>query len=360
MAQPLAEAVATAGRGTGTGAGDARRTSMLVLPRVSLYRKVFTPAADTRLRALGAGEGTFNATEKELTSDELAQRIAGAEVLVTGWGSPKITPAVLEAARDLKLIVHSAGSVKFMLDEAVFDRGIRVTNVSAAMVNPVSEMTVMMCLLMLRPVHELDDGLRAGGGWAELKVVGTGDELVGQTVGVVGAGQIGRRVIKLLRAWDVSVNVFDPFYTEADAIASGARKCASLDDLMVNSRIVTLHAPVLPETKHMVGKKQLSLLRDGGILINTARAWLVDNEALAAELKAGRLRCAMDVFDREPLPIGDEWRSMPNALITPHIASYTKQAFHRQGDYSVDEIERWARGQKLAYEVTRGMLATMA
>jgi phosphoglycerate dehydrogenase-like enzyme len=335
-----------------------QRTPILVLPRTSLYRKLFTTAADERLRGLGIAR--FNETESEWNTDQLAQWIGGTEVLVTGWGSPKLTRAVLDRAPDLKLIVHSAGSVKFMMDEQVFDRGIRVTSVGAAMVNPVSELTVMLCMLMLRPVHKLDAALRNGQSWAELKIVGVGDELSSQTVGVIGAGQIGRRVIQLLRAWDIKVNVFDPFYSAEQAAAVGVRKCASISQLMNESRVVTLHAPILPETRHMIGREQLAAMRDGGVLINTARAWLVDMEALAAEVRSRRITCATDVYDTEPLPLEDPWRQMPNTLITPHIASYTHQAFHRQGDFAVDEVERYVTGQPLAYEVKREMLATMA
>ncbi len=138
-----------------------------------------------------------------------------------------------------------------------------------------------------------------------MKIAGVGDELGSQTVGVVGAGQIGKRVIHLLRAWDVAVNVFDPFYTDEQAAAAGTRRCMSLNELMENSRLVTLHAPILPETRHMIGREQLAAMRDGSILINTARSWLVDYAALEAELRAGRLKCSTDVFDIEPLPQDD-------------------------------------------------------
>lgn len=334
------------------------RSNILVLPRKSLYQKLFDPAADTLLKSLG--QVRFNDSEAEWNSEELAARVPDTDVLITGWGSARITDGVLGKANKLKLVAHSAGSVKFLLDEKLFDRGIRVCTSAAAMVSPVSEMTAMMCLLMLRPLHKIDAAMRAGGSWAELKVTGVYDELSSQTVGVVGAGQIGKRVIHLLRAWDIPVKVFDPFYTEAQAEAAGAMRCSSLDELLPQCRLVTLHAPILPETKHMIGAKQLALMPTGSILINTARAWLVDMPALAAELRAGRLQAATDVFDTEPLPVDDPWRSMPNSFITPHIASYTKQAFLRQGRFAVEETARFTKGENLKWEVTAPMLKTMA
>lgn len=332
---------------------------ILVLPRTALYQKLFNPSADARLREMAAPR--FNDGEAEWSTEQLSRYVDGnTEVLITGWGSPKLTDAVLDRAPNLKLVAHSAGSVKFMLDEKLLERGIKVSTAGAAMVRPVSEMTVMLCLLMLRPIHEMDAAMRAGGTWTEMKVAGVGDELASQTVGVIGAGQIGKRVIQLLRAWDVAVNVFDPFYTAEQAAGAGTRKCGTLNELMACSRIVTLHAPILPDTRHMIGREQLAQMRDGSILINTARAWLVDYGALEAELRAGRLRCATDVFDVEPLPLDDRWRSMPNVLVTPHIASYTRQCFHRQGDITLDEIERFVAGAPLKYEVTPEAYKIMA
>jgi phosphoglycerate dehydrogenase-like enzyme len=302
----------------------------------------------------------FNESESEWTVDELAARVSEAEVLITGWGSARLTESVLARASHLKLVSHSAGSVKFLLDEKLFARGIRVTTAGAAMITPVSEMTAMMCLLMLRPVHKLDAAMRAGQSWAELKVVGVGDELSSQTVGIVGAGQIGKRVIQLLRAWDINVSVYDPYYTQEQAAAACVRRCESLDDLLSSCRIITLHAPILPETKHMIGAAQLAKMRDGAILINTARAWLVDMDVLATELKQGRISVATDVFDEEPLTPANPWRNMPNTFITPHIASYTHQAFRRQGRYAVEETQRFLRGDAMKWEVTASMLKTMA
>lgn len=330
-----------------------------VLPRTSLYAKLFAPETTALLNSLGTVRR--NATDKELTSAELTAGIADVDVLITGWGSPKLTPELLAHAKNLRLVAHSAGSVKFMLDEALLARGIKVSTAGAAMVTPVSEMTCMLCLLMLRPLHKMDAALRAGqGSWSELKTIGVGDELASQSIGVVGAGQIGRRVIDMLRAWNLTVNVFDPFYTPEKAAAVGATYCPTLQDLMSRSRIVTLHAPILPDTHHMIGAKELAAMKDGSILINTARAWLVDMPALEKELRAGRLSAATDVFDTEPLPANDPWRSMPNTFITPHLASYTTQCFHRQAQIAVEETERFLTGQPLKYEVTPALLKVMA
>lgn len=332
---------------------------ILVLPPPELYHRLIDETADRRLRGLGQVE--FNREPRDLTSEELQKRIAGVDVLFTGWRSPKLTDGVLAAADgSLKLVAHSAGSVRFMLDETLLARGVRVTSVAAAMAQPVAEMSVLLAMLMLRPVFKLDAAMRAGASWPEMKAAGLGEEFCSQPVGVVGAGHVGRRVIQLLKAWDVGVWVYDPLLPPAAAESMGVRRAESINELMTRSRIVTLHAPVLPETKHMIGREQLALLRDGGVLINTARAWLVDNDALLAELRAGRIKAALDVYDVEPVPNDSPWRSAPNALLLPHLGALTRECLLRQGEYAVDEIERFLAGKPLQYEITPASFATMA
>lgn len=334
------------------------RPMILVVPPTPLYKKLFTDDADARLRQLG--EVVRNEGDRDWSADELGDRISSATVLVTSWRTPRLTDDILDRAAQLKLVAHSAGSVKFMLDERLMARDIAVSTAGAAMIDSVAETTMLLCMLMLRPLHRLDAGLRSGAPWFDMKLAGVGDELTAQTVGVVGAGQIGKRVIRMLRAWDVNVRVFDPFLTQEQASAMEVTAYASLKEMLRGCDIVTLHAPVLPETKHLIGAEQLASMRDGAILINTARSLLVDTAALQENLRSGRLRYATDVYDNEPLPLDDPWRTMPNTFILPHIASSTRQCFQRQGDITVSEVGRFLRGEPLQYRVTPQVLKIMA
>ena len=331
---------------------------IVVVPSKPLYKKLFSEEADANLSRLGVVVRNDGAAD--WNADELRRRINDATVLVTGWRTPRLTDDILEQATQLKLVAHSAGSVKFMLDERLMKRNIAVSTAGSAMIDSVAETTMLLCMLMLRPLHRLDAGLRAGASWAEMKLAGVGDELGAQTVGVVGAGQIGKRVIRMLRAWDVNVRVFDPFMTPEVAAAMEVTAYASLNEMLRGCGIVTLHAPVLPETQHLIGREQLENMREGAILINTARSLLIDTPALIEQLRAGRLRYATDVYDNEPLPADDPWRTMPNTFILPHIASSTRQCFYRQGDITVSEVGRFLRGEPLRYPVTPQSLKIMA
>jgi len=332
------------------------RPLILVLPQPSLYHQLFAPHADQALRQLG--EVVFHDQELDLTSDELASRIPGFDAVVTGWGSPPFSDQVLAAADRLRLIAHSAGSVKHMLPRAVFERGITVTHAASAIAPAVADLSLALTMLLLRRVNLHDRALHAGD-WASAAALPMGGELCGTRVGVVGAGYTGRCFIKLLRALEAEVWVCDPYLSEDRARALGVH-AVPLHQLLAECAVVSVQAPSTQQTHHMIGAHELALLRDGACFINTARSWVVDYDALLAELETGRIYAALDVFDHEPLPSDNPFRHLDNVILTPHIAGASAQARLRQGRYMVEELQRFFSGQPLLYQVTTDMLETMA
>jgi phosphoglycerate dehydrogenase-like enzyme len=146
------------------------------------------------------------------------------------------------------------------------------------------------------------------------------------------------------------VLVADPYLSDAEAVTLGVER-VSLHELLARSTVVSLHAPVLPETVAMIGARELALLPDGALLVNTARSALVDEAALLAALRTGRIDAALDVFDVEPLPVDHPLRRLPNVLLTPHEAAGTVESRRRAGAIVVAEIDRFQRGRPLAHEV---------
>src|SRR5262249_38303951 len=145
-----------------------------------------------------------------------------------------------------------------------------------------------------------------------------GRYLRGAVVGLVSASTVGREVIRLLQPFDVTILLYDPYLTDADVRSLGVTK-GSLDELFGRSEIVSLHAPSIPATRHMIGAEQLRRLRDGALLINTSRGSVIDHDALVAEARAGRIRVLLDVTDPEPLPLDHPLRALPNVQLTPHV-----------------------------------------
>ena len=332
------------------------KANILIAIRPALYADLFSNEADQQLRELG--DLTFQSSEDNLTSKQLARQIGGYDIVVTGWGTPVFNDEVLAAADRLRLIVHSAGTIKRLLPPAAFANGRRITHAAAAMAVPVAETTLLLILLSLRQVHKIDRAFREDS-WAAAKALPYGSELAGQRVGVVGAGHTGRAVIRRLQAMDAQLSVFDPYLSEEEAKALGVKK-AALEPLMRESSIVTLQAPSTAETNRMIGAEQFSWLRDGALFINTARTHLIDEAALLAELQSGRISAALDVFEQEPLPNNSPIRTLENVILTPHISSHTVEARLRQGQIVANEVGRFLNEGKLRYEVTRAMLDTMA
>ncbi|MBX3010076.1 MAG: hydroxyacid dehydrogenase [Caldilineaceae bacterium] len=330
---------------------------LITLPP-QLYRQLFDSAADAALRELV--EITFNTEASSWDAAELTHQLAGHDLVITGWGTPKFTPAVLAGAPNLKFIAHSAGSIKGMLPPAVFDQGIQVTHAAVAIAPAVAEMSVLLILLCLRQVHRLDRILKEGGSWESTKPISMGQELAANRVGVVGAGYTGREVIWRLQGLHAEVWVYDPYLSAERAAALGVHKAPDLDTLFRDCPIITVQAPPTEETRRMIGARQLKLLRDGGVFVNTARSLTIDQDALLAEFQTGRIVGALDVFDQEPLPVDSPFLRLENVITTPHVAGASVQARYRQGQTIVDEIRRFLAGEPLRYRVTGDMLETMA
>ncbi|NUT37509.1 MAG: hydroxyacid dehydrogenase [Hamadaea sp.] len=287
-----------------------------------------------------------------------ARFVAAAEVVVTSWDCPPVDERVLAAAPGLALVAHTGASLRPFATAAAFARGVRFTQAGAAMAHAVAEQALTLTLALLHRVHRFDHALRSGAPWEVAKQAPPRRELRDCPVGVIGASRTGRAYIRLVRALGARVVVTDPHLSAADAAELGVR-AVPLDQLLQGSRAVALHAPVLPETRGMIGARELALLADGAVLVNTARSALLDTRALLQEVRAGRIDAALDVFDEEPLPVGDAFRGLPNVLLTPHEAGGTREARRRGGETVVDEIARFLAGRPLEHEVTPQALALM-
>ncbi|MEU1571717.1 hydroxyacid dehydrogenase [Streptomyces collinus] len=309
--------------------------------------QVFPPEVLARLR-------TFVHIEPDLVAEDFTDpRVLGAlsrtEILVTGWGCPRLDGTVLDAAPRLRAVLHSAGSVKSFATHALRERGVAVSSAAVANALPVAEYTLAMILLAGKDVLAARDRMRttrAGAGWGVIPGIGN----YGRRVGVIGASRIGRRVLELLRPFDLRPVLSDPYVDERRAAALGV-PLLPLDELLRTSGIVTVHAPETPETHRMIGRRELALMPDGAVLINTARGALVDHDALVAELRTGRLTAILDVTDPEPLPADSPLYDLPGAFVTPHLAGSQGNELARLGLTVAEEAERLLAGEEPAYAV---------
>ncbi|WP_329414850.1 hydroxyacid dehydrogenase [Streptomyces sp. NBC_00704] len=294
----------------------------------------------------------------DLRDPAAAAALAGAEVLITGWGCPRLDEDAAAAAPRLRAVLHAAGSVRSLVGESLWERGVAVSSAVTGNAVPVAEYTLAMILLAGKDAFAHRERFRRTHAQpTPAETAGTGN--LGRVVGVIGASRVGRRLLELLRPFDFDVLLHDPYVDEAEAAALGAR-AVSLEDLLRRSDIVTLHAPDIPETRHLLDRTRLALVRDGGMLVNTSRGALVDHVALTDELVAGRLHAVLDVTDPEPLPADSPLYDLPNVFLTPHIAGSLGNELERLGRIVVEELERLAGGLPLAHEVRHADLAKVA
>lgn len=264
--------------------------------------------------------------------------VESVEVVVGHWGCPPLDARTLEKLPKLRLFAYAAGSVKQggTVTPAVFDRGITVTAAAAANAIPVAEYTLAVILLANKGALFPRD----------LRSIGN----VGKRIGVIGASHIGRRLIELLRPFELEVIVFDPYLADADADALCVQS-VTLESLLATSDVVSIHAPLTPETEGMISSSELASMKDGAVLINTARGRLLDTPALEEALQSGRIAAVLDVTSPEPLPDDSPLRTLPNVFLTPHIAGAMGSELRRLTDSAIDEVAHYVRGEPPAHPV---------
>jgi phosphoglycerate dehydrogenase-like enzyme len=333
------------------------RPKILVLTPSPLLDEIMSPRAIKVLEGLGQVE--WNRTGRDLSQDEVMERIKGCSAVFTSWGPPLFDDELLDAAYELKIIGHAAGSIKRFIPPSVFERGVVVTHAANTIAASVAEWTLGMMLMGLRRVYIVDRKMQAGEAWPiykELEPTG----LYGKRVGIIGASHVGRALIRLLRPFDTDTIVYDPYLDVEDAAEMGVSRVNALDELMATSDVITNHAPTTEATRGMLDTRLWGLVKDGALFVNTARADAADYDALLVELQSGRFTAALDVFPEEPLANDSPFRSLPNVILSPHAAGLTIESKLRLGETVAEEFARYFNGEPLHHQVTSNMLFKMA
>ncbi|NOX60539.1 MAG: hydroxyacid dehydrogenase [Chloroflexi bacterium] len=285
------------------------------------------------------------------TKEDLIALLPAADACITSWGVARLDADVLAAAPRLKAMAHMGGSVKRFVSDALWERGVHVTSAAPILAVDVAETTLGLMIVGMKRIWPLAQHVREGG-WRETSWW-PARELVHKQVGIIGASNVGRHVIRLLQSFDVTVLLYDPFVSAEEAAELGAEK-VSLEDLLRRADIVSLHAPLKPDTRHMLDAARLALMKDDALLINTARGGLIDEQALIAELSKGRFFAFLDVTDPEPPAADSPLRRLDNVVVTPHIAGCIEDC-SRMGELAVEELRRFFAGEPAIYRITPDM-----
>jgi phosphoglycerate dehydrogenase-like enzyme len=264
------------------------------------------------------------------------------------WHSlERVTPQVICAAPRLKLVQKIGVGVDTIALDACKARDIAVCNMPGTNTQAVAEMTLALMFAVLRRTVMLDGATRSGRGWslspASLDGIG---EIGGRTVGLIGYGAVPRKLVPVLRALGANVIVWSRTPPD-DGI-----EAVSLEQLLARSDIVSLHVPATPETTGLLNADRIAAMKDGAILINTARGALVDEDALIAALKSGKIAAAgLDVFVDEPVAASRPILSLPNVVATPHVAWVSDETFERSLAVATENCRRLSAGEPLLHRI---------
>lgn len=282
---------------------------------------------------------SFTAYEKNTDPAVQVERCRNADAVMLA--NMPLSEAVIDKAEHLKFIDVAFTGVDHIPMEAARKKGIAVSNASGYATQAVAELCVSFMIQLLRNVNKTEKRCRTGG---------TKDGLIGnllceKTVGIVGAGAIGKRTAALCKAFGCTVLA----YNRSKITDASVDRQVSLEELLSSADIVSLHCPLTAETKGMIGKEQLAQMKKTAFLINTARGGVVDQDALAAALSDGQIAgAALDVFDKEPpLPEDHPLLHAPNTIVTPHIGFASVESLEQRADIVFENLYSWLEGRQL-------------
>lgn len=330
--------------------------TIAMLTKKQLQQRFFKTAHLEQLRELG--DLRIEPDADPMTEEEIIRRLNGVEVAITSWDAIPFSDRILDAAPELKLVLHAGGSAKPAYTPAVVERGIKIVTANSVLAIGVAESALGMTIVSLKNMWRMTKLIsEAGNPWLEERY--RVRELYEVAIGVIGAGATGRHYMKLLEPFGVRVLLYDPTLDAAQAAELGAEKM-ELDELLREADVVAIHAPSIPATRHMFNERTLQLMKDDAILINTARGSLIDEAALVAELRKGRLFACLDVTDPEPPAADHPLRHLPNVVLTGHIAGAVTNGLHRMTQSLIDDLRRYVAGQPMMGEVDLTRIDTMA
>lgn len=313
--------------------------------------RVWIEPFERELRAVGTLEIRENGVE--MTDRQIEEAVRSADVLITSWGASPVPASIAKNPGRLRYICHTNGSVRNCVPRELVAAGIPVTNWGDAPAQRLAEAAFTLLLAVLKDIPGRMEVVRSGG-WRPGDTV-YGGTLEGLDLGIYGLGVIGRHFEAMLRPFHPNVRVYDPYVADLPPTCT---RVENLETLFRSSFAVAIHAGLSEETRGSVTGRLLSMLPDHGILVNTARGAIVDQDALFAELQSKRLRAGLDVLDPDSLPAEHPARTWRNVIFTAHdlgkVRSLPGQPpslwkFHR---LALENLRRFEAGEELKHVVT--------
>ena len=305
-------------------------------------------------------EGAFLGTDGQPQDEEAwIERIGDAEAIAIYPGAPNLSAELIERNPTLKIVGELNGD-RFAqrIDVAkAWEKGVETVDTTNGSSYPVAEWALGLILVSLRNAGYYMRRFLAGDCHKSRDNPSfLRGELTGKRVGLIGCGHAGRRLVELLRPFNVEISVYDPYLSRVLAEALDLR-LTSLERVLSQSDAVVCLAPLTPRTEGMIGPAELELIPPGTVLVNVSRGPIIDGEALVERLKRGDIIAGLDVFDPDPIPAGHEITELENVFLSPHIAGVTAASYRRFFTLMVDELQRFFHGYETYYNLTPRSLA---
>ncbi|MGH2691358.1 MAG: phosphoglycerate dehydrogenase [Actinomycetota bacterium] len=284
----------------------------------------------------------------ELAAGGLAEAIEPYDAVIVR-SQTKVDSEAIEAGANLKVIGRAGIGLDNVDVEAATRRGVMVVNAPQSNILSAAEHTLALLLALARNVPQADASLK-GGDWDRERFQGV--ELHGKTLGIVGLGRVGTMVAQRALAFGMRLIAYDPYVSKDRARELGIELMPDLGALLVQADFVTIHLPRTPETEALIGERELSLMKEGALIVNTARGGIVNEAALAEALRSGRLGgAALDVFESEPPASDNLLLGLPNAIVTPHLGAATREAQDKAGIAIAEMVRLALKGEFVPYAV---------
>lgn len=281
--------------------------------------------------------------------EEIALYAKDADVIMTGWGDPMIDAGMLEGT-SVRLIAHTGGSVADYVAQDVFEKGIQVISGNDMYAESVAEGVVGYMMLALRKMVDYVEDTRAGYWHSERCAPAEG--LLGQTVGLVGMGAITKKLIPMLKPFGVKLKLYSGYPIDPDYLAENHAEQASVEEIFATCRVVSIHSALNERTRGMIGREHFDLLQDGAVFVNTARGAIIREEEMIEALKENRFMAVLDVYCKEPLDLDSPLRQLKNVYCMPHQGGPTSDRTPIVTMRLADDIERFAMGKPLQFEIS--------
>ena len=300
---------------------------------------------------------TYNETGRQLGKKEMRTALEGQDAVLTGWGNCMLDQDVLEGNQTLKLIVHTGGTVGNLVDSYAYDCGIAVYSGNVMYAESTAEGALSYLLMAQRRIPDYIRTVKNGCWRTEAD---RWEGLLDKTVGIIGLSTVSKCLISYLRPFRVKIKLFTRYAPAEEYRRENRIKLADLDEIFETCDIVSVHSALNAENRKLIGAEHFAKLKDNALFVNTSRGAVIDEAALIEELKKGRIRAVLDVYEQEPLDAASPLRSLANVYAIPHMAGPTLDRREYITRALINEAEKFFAGETGSeFEITREIAGRM-